>query len=117
MRKDDVIRLRHMLDAAQEACSFAVGRVREDLDIDRQLTLSLVKDIEIVGEAASRISADCRSAYPEIPWQDIVAMRNRLIHGYFDIDLDIVWRTVIEELPSLIAVLDHILAQSSASEE
>ncbi len=65
------------------------------------LVLSLVKDIEIIGEAATRISEDCRRESPEIPWRNIVTMRNRLIHGYFDINLDIVWKTVTEELPPL----------------
>ena len=67
MRKDDVIRLRHMLDAAQEACAFAVGRAREDLNSDRQLTLALVKAIEIIGEAASRVSMETRQAYLNLP--------------------------------------------------
>ena len=101
MLRDDAIRLRHMLDATQEAISFASGKKREDLDGDRMLVLSLVKDIEIVGEAANKISEDCRREHPEIPWRNIVTMRNRLIHGYFDINLDIVWKTVAEELPPL----------------
>lgn len=110
MRKDDIVRLQHMLDAAREACSFVAGRKRTHLSIDRQLTLAIVKDIEIIGEAASRVSAEGRSACPGIPWQDCIAMRNRLIHGYFDIDLDIVWSTVKQELPPLIAELEQILA-------
>ena len=101
MQRDDAIRLRHMLDAAREAMSFATGRVRSDLDTDRQLVLALVKSLEIVGEAASRVSPECRTECSEIPWADIVGMRNRLIHAYFDINLEIVWRTVSEELPVL----------------
>ncbi len=112
MRRDDAIRLRHMLDATQEAISFASGKKREDLDADRMLVLSLVKDIEIIGEAATKISEDCRRVLPEIPWKNIVAMRNRLIHGYFDIDLDIVWKTVAEELPPLLNLLRKAEAES-----
>jgi uncharacterized protein with HEPN domain len=65
------------------------------------LLLSLVKAIEILGEAASRVSEETRSEFCSIPWRDIIAMRNRLIHGYFDINLDIVWKTVTDELPHL----------------
>ena len=81
MRQDDAIRLRHMLDATQEGISFARGKKREDLDHERMLVLSLVKDIEIIGEAATKVSEDCRQEHPEIPWKEIVTMRNRLIHG------------------------------------
>jgi uncharacterized protein with HEPN domain len=108
MRRDDQLRLRHMLDAANEAISFACGKSRCDLDSDRMLTLALVKSIEIIGEAAARVTADGRAESPEIPWQDIIGMRNRLIHAYFAIDLDRVWDTVSDDLPPLIAILERI---------
>ncbi len=72
MRNDDVIRIKHMLDAACEARSFASDKKRSDLDGNRQLTLALVKEIEIIGEAASKISQETRSAHPAIPWLDII---------------------------------------------
>jgi uncharacterized protein with HEPN domain len=109
MRPEDRVRLLHMRDAAREAMSFAAARVRGDLDTDRQLLLSIVKDVEIVGEAASRISEDLRSRHPDLPWAAIVAMRNRLIHAYFDIDRDIVWNTVVADLPPLLAAVEAIL--------
>ena len=115
MRRDDEIRLRHMLDAAREAVSFARGRVGGDLETDRQLVLSLVKDIEIVGEAAAQITGVAREEVPGIHWQEIVAMRNRLVHAYFNINLDIVWQTVQEDLPTLIAKLEQILQPESDS--
>ncbi len=83
-----MIRVRHMLDAAKEAISFIRDRTRKDLDNDRMLTLSIVKSVEIIGEAASKITHESREKHPEIPWADIIAMRNRLTHAYFDIDLD-----------------------------
>ena len=109
MRRDDLIRVRHMLDAAGEAVLFARNRTRKDLDNDRMLTLSIVKSVELIGEAATRISKEVRDTYPEIPWTDIVAMRNRLIHVYFDIDLDRVWDTVTDDLPPLISALENII--------
>jgi uncharacterized protein with HEPN domain len=98
-----------MLDAAQEAVSFLMGRTRADLDTNRMLVLAVVKAIEIIGEAASRVSGEARAEAFRLPWIQIVAMRNRLIHAYFDIDLDIVWNTVQHELPALIVELEHIV--------
>jgi uncharacterized protein with HEPN domain len=72
MREDDLIRLRHMLDAAREAISFSSNQSRSDLETNRMLVLSLVKDIEIVGEAAFQISPSTREELPEIPWEDII---------------------------------------------
>ena len=91
MQLDDDTRLHHMLDAAREADAFVRGKTRRDLEENRQLALSLVKCIEIIGEAASKVSQEARSTHQEIPWRVIVAMRNRLIHGYFDVDLDTRW--------------------------
>ena len=109
MRRDDLVRLRHMLDSARDALAFTTGRSRADLDADRMLALSVVKCIEIVGEAASRVLPDTRERIPGIPWQDIIGMRNRLIHAYYDIDLDRVWDTVVDDLPALVAELESAL--------
>jgi len=89
MQKDDSIRLRHMLDAAKEAASFIKNKTRDDLNTNRQIVLALVKCIEIVGEAAANVSKQYRKDLDQIPWANIIGMRNRLIHTYFDINLDI----------------------------
>lgn len=109
MLDDDAIRIRHMLDAAREAIGFASGRTSEELVHDRMLLLSLVKCVEILGEAASKVTEATRESLPEIPWRDIISMRNRLIHGYFDIDTTIVWKTVTMELPPLEHALEKVL--------
>ena len=109
MRPDDLVRVRHMLDAAQEAREFARGRQRSDLDEDRQLVLATVKSIEIVGEAAARVSDETQAAHPAIPWAAAVGMRNRLVHAYFDIDHDRVWDTIADDLPPLIAQLSALV--------
>ncbi len=86
-----------------------INKKRSGLEANRQLTLALVKDIEIIGEAASKVSEETRTKHPAMPWLDIINMRNRLIHAYFDIDLEIVWDTVTKDLPSLIAELEKIV--------
>jgi len=111
MLRHDAIRLRHMLDAAQEAIAFATGRTRSDLNDSRMLVLSLVKALEIIGEAAFRISPATRTELQDIPWDAIIGMRHRLVHAYFDINLDILWRTVTDELPDLVDVLIPRLAE------
>lgn len=109
MLKDDRVRLQHMLDAAQDALSFVAERERRDLDSDRMLVLALVKSIEIIGEAGARVSEEGRNATPDVPWSEIVAMRNRLVHAYFDVDLDVVWATIREDLPTLVVALRDVL--------
>ena len=109
MQKDDAIRLRHMLDAAREALTFTHDKTRSSLDTDRQLELALVKSIEIIGEAASKVTDKCREDLHQIPWTNIVGMRNRLIHAYFDVNRDILWKTVTEDLPALIAKIEKVV--------
>ena len=87
----DGVRLLHMLEHSREAIQLVSGRTRQDLDTDRVLNLALVRLLEIVGEAASGISADARSKRAGIPWAEIVGLRNRLIHGYDSVDLDVIW--------------------------
>jgi uncharacterized protein with HEPN domain len=115
MPKDDQIRLRHMLEAARDVMSFAEKRTREDLDNDRQLELALVKAIEVIGEAATKLTKQCRDKSPQIPWDSIIGMRNRLIHAYFDVNRDILWSTVEDDLPPLIVELERILGSESPS--
>lgn len=108
IRRDDEVRLRHMLDAAHTAMRLACGRTRRDLAGDEMLRLSLMKSVEMIGESASRVSEATQRKNPSIPWSRIVGMRNRLVHVYFDIDLDVLWQTVTNDIPLLIAQLEPI---------
>ena len=90
MDQADHIRLRHMRDAAEESLRFAQGKSRADLDRDRMFVLAVLEDLEIIGEAAGRISVTTRQRHLSVPWEDIIGMRNRLIHGYFEVNLDVV---------------------------
>jgi len=112
MFKDDETRLRHILDAAREAVNFLEGLHRKNLDTDRKLSLSLVRLLEVVGEAARSVSSELRRKHSDIEWKSMVGMRDRLIHGYFDVNLDVLWETVTNDLPPLIDRLERILADS-----
>ena len=85
------------------------GKTRADLDHDRLLNLALTRLLEIIGEAANRIPDSVREKYPELPWMQIIGLRNRLIHGYDQVDFDILWVIVIQDLPELISRLEQML--------
>ncbi len=112
-RRDDSLRLRDMLAAAREAQTFALGKDHGALAHDRQLTLALLKCVEIIGEAAARVSEATRAQHPSLPWADIVGMRNRLVHAYFDIDLSLLWTTVSVDIPRLVEELDRIVGPAA----
>ena len=110
----DEVRLRHMLEYAREAIELARGRARSDLDSDRMLNLALVRLLEIVGEAAHRVSPETRARLSEIPWESIVGLRHRLIHGYDQVDFDILWQIIKDDLPQLVESLDEALRRDTA---
>jgi uncharacterized protein with HEPN domain len=116
-KRREEIPLLHMLDHAREAMVLAQDRTRVDLDSDRLLELALVRLLEIVGEAANRVPQGARAMYPDIPWPQIVALRNRLIHGYDAVDLDILWQIVVQDLPPLVEALEGILRGYDAQQE
>jgi uncharacterized protein with HEPN domain len=98
-----------MIEAGESALRFIASRPRDDLDGNEMLRFALVRAVEIIGEAASKISPETRAMVPSIPWFAIISMRNRLIHAYFDIDHDILWKTVAEEIPGLLPLLRSLL--------
>lgn len=111
-RHDDRLSLRQMLDHCREAMQFAGGRTRRDLDSDRLLALGLTRLLEVVGEGATRVSPATRGNHPEIQWTSIVGLRNRLIHGYDQVDLDILWSIIELDLPPLVGQLEAILGEA-----
>jgi uncharacterized protein with HEPN domain len=110
----DSLRLRHMMDAAREAIQFSIGRSRDELEANRMLQLAEVRLVEIIGEATKGVSEELRRRYPEVAWRQISGTRDRLTHGYFDVDLDIVWTIITVDLPILIEQLEHILETEKA---
>lgn len=109
---DDVIRLQHMRDYAVEAVALSQGRSRDHLDSDRLYNLAMTRLVEVIGESASRLSLATHERYPQIPWSEVIAVRNRLIHGYDQIDLDILWDILELDWPPLFAELRKILGEA-----
>lgn len=105
MPPDDGTRIQHMLDACLAVGRLLEGQQRDALYADEKLRLALTRAIEIIGEAASKVSPETRLTHPELPWPAIIGMRNRLVHAYFDIDLDILWVAASREVPALLAQL------------
>jgi len=106
---DDKTRIHHIFDAILKLERFSQGRKREDLDSDDMLLFAMMKALELAGEAASRISPEFKSQHSEIPWKEIITIRNRLIHGYFDIDHDILWNIFTSDIPSFKSKLEVII--------
>ena len=108
MQREDRARISDMIVAAEKVTRFVAGRRRQDLDTDDMLQFACIRGIEIIGEAAINISSAMRDAHPEVPWRKMAGMRNRIVHAYFEIDLDVVWKTATEELPQLLPVFRKI---------
>jgi uncharacterized protein with HEPN domain len=113
-RHDPIQSLKDMRDHAFETLQFVEGKTQADLQADRLLSLAVVRLLEIVGEAARRVPLEKRSVWPNIPWLDIVGLRNRLSHAYDLIDFDVVWLIIEDDLPPLIRELDAILGPADA---
>ena len=108
MWRDDAYLL-DMLLAARKVQSFTAGVSRAQFEADEILQNAVLHVIQIIGEAASRVSADFRKAHPEIPWAQIVGMRHRLVHDYLHIDLVRVWEVIDKDIPALIPVVEPLV--------
>lgn len=94
MPQGDLLYLGHMLDASLNAIAKVERKSREEFDDDDNLRLALTHLIQMIGEAARRVSTELQDAHPEIPWDDIIKMRHKLVHDYLDVDFDVVWEVV-----------------------
>ncbi len=108
-KRDPEIALRQILSYSREAVEICNGKSRQDLDSDRLMNLALTRLLEMIGEAANRVPEEVRAQHSELPWLQMIAARNRLIHGYDSVDLDILWAIVSNDLPVLINQLVKIL--------
>ena len=108
-RHDPVVSIKQMIDYDQKAMAISRGRKRAELDNDLTFNLALTRAVEVIGEAADRIPGEIQADHPEIAWAEIIGMRNRLIHGYDDVDADFLWSVVQDDLPKLIGQLKRLL--------
>ena len=109
-QRDDQVYVGHMIDTANKAINFVEGLNREDFDNNEQLRLAITHLLQIIGEAARRVSLEFRDAHSEIPWKAIVGMRSKVVHDYLNVDEDVVWDTVKNDLSPLIAELEKLLS-------
>lgn len=114
MNERDETRLRDMLDEARRARRFVEGKTRTDLDSDDQIVgFAVVRALEIVGEAANKVSQATRDTLPQVRWGDIIGMRNRMVHDYANVDYNIVWDVVVYDLPPLIIALEALFPEQT----
>ena len=106
----DRLRLLHMRDAAEKARRYAAGRARADIEDDEILESALVREVEVIGEAANHVSKESRALAPDIDWGDIVGMRNNLVHAYWKVNYDVLWDVITDRLPPLIIELERLIA-------
>jgi uncharacterized protein with HEPN domain len=108
MPRDDAVYVEHMLETARNAVGKVERKSRADFDADENLRLALAHLIQILGEAASRVSSAFRETHPEIPWSEVIGMRHKIVHDYLGLDYDIVWEVVTRDLPILAGKLERI---------
>ncbi len=110
----DVVHLLDILDSARKIRTYIEGAARDEFLCDTRLQDSVVRRLEIIGEAAGRVSTEFRQKHPDIPWAAIRGMRNRMVHRYDDIDMDIVWETVQRDIPHLIQMIEAVVSSASS---
>ena len=106
--RQDSVYLGHMLDMTRRADKALQGKSRADYDADDILHLGLTHLVQVIGEAARKVSSDFQEAHPEIPWRQIIGMRHRIVHDYMRVDEDVLWEVVSNDLPALLPLLEGI---------
>ena len=108
-RKNERVYIQHMIDNSNKAINFIKDISREDFDNDEKLRLALTHLLQVIGEAARRVSPEFRDHHPQIPWKEIVGMRSKVVHDYLNVDEDIIWSTIKYDLPPLVLELRKVL--------
>lgn len=107
--RDVRVYLEDILDAARKAIDFTAGMELEEFTNDARTTFAVVRAFEIIGEAAKKVPSSTRGVAPDVPWQDMAGMRDKLIHSYHAVDLEVVWRAAKEDLPTVVAEVARLL--------
>jgi len=111
MKREYTDSLQDMLDNAQRAIRFTKGMKYDSFMKDEKTVYAVIRAVEVVGEAAGNIPEDVRAKYGNIPWREIRGMRSKLVHQYFGVNMEVVWRTVHEDLPPLVSILKKAIKQ------
>ncbi len=109
MKENDQVYLRHIFDAISRIEEYCLGVSMQKFLKNKMISAAVVRELEIIGEAARNVSRELRKANPELPWEQMTGTRNRLIHEYFGVDLEIVWQTVTRDLPALKDMIKNLL--------
>lgn len=117
MKKDDSIYLRHIIDAFMQIEDYMDGVSHDEFFSDKLRQDGVIRQLEIMGEAARNVSEDLRNEYPQIPWRQMIGLRNRMIHAYFNVNLQIVWEIVQGDIPDLKRETNRILDNISKEGE
>jgi len=115
-QQDDVVYVGHMLDMTRRAVKAIKNKSRTKYDKDDILRLGLTHLVQVIGEAARKVSAKFQRAHPEIPWRNIIGMRHRIVHDYMRVDEDILWQVVTNDLPELLPLLEEIMPEEEDSQ-
>ena len=110
----DRVFIAQMVEAAEAALEFSEGLTEESFSGDRLVGFAVVRAIQLVGQAARGVSDEAQAAHADIPWRQMIGMRNVVVHDYADVDLSLVWKTVHEDLPGLIRRLNAIFEESGS---
>ena len=115
-QQDDAVYVGHMLDMTRRAVKAIKNKSRAKYDKDDILRLGLTHLVQVIGEAARKVSAKFQRAHPEIPWRNIIGMRHRIVHDYMRVDEDILWQVVTNDLPELLPLLEEIMPEEEDSQ-
>jgi uncharacterized protein with HEPN domain len=108
MEKDDLVYIEHILDCIRKIKEFTNGLSLKDFSVNELVQDAVIRNIEIIGEASKKISSDTKQIFYEIPWREIAGMRDKLIHDYLGVDVEVVWRTITEDIPTLEKQIDRL---------
>jgi uncharacterized protein with HEPN domain len=109
MNSDDLAYIDHILDCIRKINEFTTGLSLKEFKTNEMVQDAVIRNIEIIGEASKRISTDTKQAYYRIPWKEIAGMRDKLIHDYLGVDIDVVWKTVQQDIPALEKLIKEIV--------
>lgn len=108
---DDLLFLIHIRDSLREVRAFVANETREGFLENRMLQNAVMRSFEVVGEASRRVSGEYRERHPEVPWRLMGDFRNKLIHDYFALDLEIIWKTAVEDTPTLLEQIERLVEE------